>query len=138
MKRYFPVILIIVFALFIHIGCGDFTGIGAGVGSDPPPQTWETGNIHIRNMSTISGVIFGYGLYAASNSIYLNPSPQPGIPVDTSILVLVLSVNRWQVERAIDNVVIDSASISIAPDQWLLIEGDSAGWSCTWSDDPWQ
>jgi hypothetical protein len=141
MKRNFPITFIAAVMFLVHISCLEFPGMT--VIDDPPIQTYDVCNIHIRNISVISGMTFGHGLHiygqptTAYTFTYLGPSPQSGIPIDTSIGVN-WSTNYWRVERAIDSVVIDSGWISIAPDQWLLIEGDTSGWSCTWSDEPWQ
>jgi hypothetical protein len=125
MKRYFPLVLITIVALFVHMGC-EFTGMGLD------ERVFH--NVHIRNMSTISGVTFYHG--TRYQSTYLNQSPQAGTPVDKTI-ELPENVHGWWVERAIDSVVVDSGVVDINCEKWLLIEGDSTGWTCTWSNSGW-
>ncbi|KPK62573.1 hypothetical protein AMJ83_10420 [candidate division WOR_3 bacterium SM23_42] len=95
--------------------------------------------VHMRNMSTISGVtvFLNCGYDRPENvTCYLDPSPQSGMPVDRDLTVSMLC-DIWWVERAVDSVVIDSGSIALTSEKWLLIEGSATGWTCTWSDTGW-
>lgn len=136
MRKCIYVVPIATVVLFLNVFC-EFPGMSHDIPDDIPDQYYyDMSTIYIRNMSTLSGVRFGYGMYSINQFTYLAPSPQPGIPVDTSIRCINSSLH-WQVQRVIDCVVIDSGTISIGADKWLLIEGDSTGWSCTWSNTGW-
>jgi hypothetical protein len=130
MKKY---ILTIVVVLLVYMGCGWDT---VDIPDDPLEPTFNP--LHIRNMSTTSGITYIYGSRSDSGShTYLDPSPQSGIPVDTVIQICDWYELAWWVERAIDSVVIDSGRVWIGREIWLLIEEDNGNWSCTWSNSGW-
>ena len=104
----------------------------------------RTYKVHIRNMSTSSGVIltlpdwiYQGGDYLGGFAVSLDPSPQAGIPVDESGIVWGPHTFDWWLEKTIDSVVVDSGSIKIAYEKWVLIEEDHGEWSCTWSSNGW-
>ena len=136
MRKYVYIVPVVVAVLFLHVCC-EIPGMTV-IPDDIPDQYYvDIDDIHIRNTSTLSGVRFGYGHSSISYFTYLAPSPQPGTPVDTTISLYAYSNLCWQVQRVIDCLVIDSGTISLSSDKWLLIEGDSSGWSCTWSNGGW-
>lgn len=132
MKKCSLIVLIAAVMLFLHVGCLEFPGMGI----DYPAYH----NVHIRNMSTTSGVIFWRTDAAIPGgmwvSVYLDPSPQAGIPVDKTTNG-VEQTSRWYVERTIDSVVVDSGTVLFDCEKWLLIEEDNSVWSCTWSNSGW-
>jgi hypothetical protein len=140
MNKYFQIALIISVALLVYIGCTD------NHISDLPSHLYRA-NIYIRNTSTLSGVTLtvppayyqaGYPAgWAGGFSVYLNPSPQVGIPVESSGWVLCPAIFDWSAERAIDTVIFDSGSIYIDSDKWVVIYGDSTGWNCVWYNSAW-
>jgi len=94
--------------------------------------------VNMRNMSTVSAVRVNMttgGTYIAICT--LDKSPQLGIPVDSFFVFMVTDTFNWWVTRLIDTAGIGSGRIYLDSDKWLLIEGDSSGWTCTWSDEPW-
>lgn len=134
MKKY---TFIVIAVLLVYIGCADYGG------TDVPD--WHTVPVNIRNMSTSSGIIltlpdwiYNGGDYIGGFSISLDPSPETGIPVEASALAWGPHTFDWSLKRTIDSVVVDSGSVHIASETWVLIEEDSDVWSCTWSDEPWQ
>lgn len=122
MKKYVLIIPIIVVTLLV---C-DIPGM-----TTVPDEMFPC---HIRNISTSSGVY----VRVQGSGYYLDPSPQTGIPVDLTIQVVELDNSDWSVERTIDSVEVGSGTIDFNCEKWLLIEGNSSGWSCTWSDEPWE
>lgn len=128
MKKYTQVILIIVVALLICMGCTD----------ELLPSELHSIPVFIRNMSTVSGVTLSLPMsgVAGGFSVSLDPSPQAGIPVDSSRTVIGPHLFYWSLKRTIDSVVVASGEIYIESRTWVLIEEDGGEWSCTWSDEP--
>ena len=129
MKKY--TLLFCVLLLYICIGC-----IEDSPGSTPPDPTHAS--CHMRNTSTSSGVYVEFFMVSSGYRYYLAPSPQVGIPVDTTVNFLPCYTLHWWVERAIDSVVIDSGSFYLDRNKWLLIEEDNGDWTCTWSNTGWE
>jgi|GEM_PF-2402269 len=136
MKKCFPIILTVVVALFVHVGCLEFPGM-----TEIPE--WDTIPIHIRNMSTSSGVtltlphwVHGFE-WVFGCSVSLDPSPHPGIPVDSSTTVQGPHTFQWSLRRTIDSVVVAWGQIHIDSEKWVLIEENNSEWTCTWSDSWW-
>ena len=133
MKKRVCTMTIAVTALLLCPGCTDETY---------PSEIHEI-PVHIRNTSTVSGITLTAPWlwsqhYNAGLSVTLDPSPQPGIPVDSTRTVQGPHTFAWRAERTTDSVVFDSGSIHIDSRTWVLIEGDNGNWSCIWSDEPWQ
>ena len=137
MKRYLPIVFIAVVILCVHTSCLDLDGGGIVYTYDPPPNT---NPLHMRNMSTTSGVTFICGDYPNTMTyhVYLCSAPQSEIPVDTVIPIVDSIDFPWWVEKAIDSVVIDSGYVQMHCERWLLIEEDNGDWSCTWSTTGWE
>jgi hypothetical protein len=138
MKRYLPILFISVAIMFVHTSCLDIDSSGLTWDPYEPPPTRNP--LHIRNMSTTSGVTFICGDYPNTGAyhVYLDPSPELGTPVDTCIPIVDSIEFPWWVERAVDSVVIDSGRVQMYCEHWLLIEEDNGDWSCTWSTTGWE
>ncbi|UCG29572.1 MAG: hypothetical protein JSV53_08655 [candidate division WOR-3 bacterium] len=138
MNRNLPIVFSAIIVMLMYTSCFDLDLSGVTVDPGEPPP--NTNPLHIRNMSTTSGVIYICGQYPNTMAyhVYLDPSPQSGTPVDTVIPIVDSIEFPWWVERAIDSVVIDSGYVWMTCERWLLIEEDSGEWSCTWSDYGWE
>jgi len=121
--------VVVFFVLFWWIGCDwDL--------SDLNPVLYD---VHIRNMSAVSGITVTFFQYKGANICdSLGPSPLSGIPVDKTISILGEEDYLWRVERTIDSVLVDSGYIDINCEKWLLVEEENGIWSCTWSDTAWE
>lgn len=136
MKKCLPIILMAIVMLLIYVNCLEFPGMTNIEFTYLP--------LHIRNMSTTSGVTFCHTdrmfpfnpENPAYFSYYLDASPQAGVPVDRTEMVMEQNFSWW-VERAIDSVRVGSGNVEFTREKWLLIEENSGEWSCTWSDEEW-
>ena len=137
MKRHLPAILVAIVMLLVYINCLEFPGMTNIEFTYFP--------LHIRNMSTTSGVIFcrsDRGLPfdpedPAYFSYFLDASPQAGVPVDRTEMVLEQHFSWW-VERAIDSVRVGSGDVEFTREKWILIEENNGEWNFTWSDIGWE
>lgn len=126
--------------LLMYVHCSDLTP-DYGEIFDLPSYP-----LHLRNTSTTSGVYFWYERWIVLGylvqgpewtSIYLAKSPEPGVPVDKTINVLVYT-SGWYVQREKVRMGIASGAVYFDREKWLLIEETDGVWSCTWSDTAWQ
>lgn len=138
MKRYLLHVFMVSVVMLMHTSCLDLDLSGVTVEPYEPPPTRNP--LNIRNMSTTSGVTFTCGNYPYTGAyhVYLDPSPQPGTPVDTVIPIVDSIEFPWWVERSSDSTVIDSGYVWMTCERWLLIEEDNGEWSCTWSTTGWE
>jgi hypothetical protein len=137
MRRYLRIKLIVIVILLVHVGCLDFPGM-----TEVPD--WHSIPVHIRNMSTSSGFIltlpdwiYQGGYMYGGFSVSLDPSPEPGMPVEASALPWGPHTFDCSLRRTIDSMVVISGSVHIASETWVLIEEDNDEWSCTWSNSGW-
>ena len=136
MKKCWPIALMTIVVLLVSVNCLEFPGMTNIEFTYFP--------LHIRNMSTTSGVTFCHSdrslpfspEYPAYFSYYLEASPEVGVPVDRTEMVLEQTFSWW-VETAIDSVRVGSGSVSFFNEKWILIEENNGEWSCTWSDEEW-
>lgn len=140
MKKCFFIVFVASVMLLMYINCSDIS-TNYGDAFDLPRYP-----LHVRNTSTTSGVYFWYERWIVLGylvqgpewtSKYLPKSPEPGVPVDTTINMLG-GTSGWYVQREKVRMAIASGAVYFDCEKWLLIEETDGVWTCTWSDAGWE